>query len=146
MAEEQQQQQQQQQEPQLLKDNIWVAIRKAIIGFFKAFKAMSQLNEKIDKLQKTIDALSGDMTHMKAGLQSELFDTFTCLYESIMAKGWANEHDRAKAAKLHSEIQALGNVEPALESQINSYCRDINDTPMSLIDYMKQTSTSHVVK
>lgn len=107
---------------------------------------MSQLNEKIDKLQKTIDALSGDMTHMKAGLQSELFDTFTCLYESIMAKGWANEHDRAKAAKLHSEIQALGNVEPALESQINSYCRDINDTPMSLIDYMKQTSTSHVVK
>ena len=49
---EQQQQQQQQQEPQLLKDNIWVAIRKAIIGFFKAFKAMSQLNEKIDKPEK----------------------------------------------------------------------------------------------
>ena len=35
MAEEQQQQQQQQ-EPQLLKNNIWVAIRKAIIGFFNS--------------------------------------------------------------------------------------------------------------
>ena len=141
-----QQEQQQQQKPRLSKDNIWITVGKAIIDFFKAFKAISQLNGKIDKLQKTIDSLSGDMTHMKAGLQSELFDTFTCLYESIMAKGWANEHDRAKAIKLYSEIQALGNIEPALESQINSYCRDINKTPMSLIDYMKQTSTSRVVK
>lgn len=143
---EQQQQQQQQQKPRLLKENIWITIGKAIVGFFKAFKAISQLDEKIDKLQKTIDSLSGDMTNMKAGLQSELFDTFTCLYESIIAKGWANEHDRAKAAKLHSEIQALGDIEPALESQINSYCRDINKTPVSLIDYMKQTSTSRVVR
>lgn len=88
---------------------------KAIAGFFKAFQALSQLSEKLDALNNKMEAFSKDIDVMKKGLQSELVDTLSSLYNKVMTQGWADNSDRAKAAKLHIEIDELGTINADLK-------------------------------
>lgn len=91
------------------------SIGKAIAGFFKAFQALSQLSEKLDSLNSKMEAFSKDIDVVKKGLQSELVDTLSSLYNKVMTQGWADNSDRAKAAKLHTEIDELGAIDAALK-------------------------------
>lgn len=120
------------------------SIRKAIAGFFKAFQALSQLSEKLDSLNSKMEAFSQDIDVMKKGLQSELVGTLSSLYNKVMTQGWADNSDRAKAAKLHTEIDELGAIDAALKQQADGYYQQIIRAPQSLIQFMN--STSHMVK
>ena len=115
-------------------------IFNAIVGFFKGFKALSEIDTKLDKINEDVKILSQDVKIIRRGLQSELSDTLLLLYEQVMEKGWANGQERSKAVDIHAKLQELG----TLTAKDEYYYSEIEKAPKNLLQLLEKTS--HIVK
>lgn len=87
------------------------SIKKFFKGFSKIINAgatLADIDSGLKSLQKDVGALKKDTEVIKTGLQSEILETLTRLYEKVMNQNYATQQDRDSANKHYHDIHALG--------------------------------------
>lgn len=70
--------------------------------------ALANIDTRLESLQRDVSSLKEDTEAIKIGLQSEILETLTRLYEKVMAQNYATQQDRDSANKHYHDIHALG--------------------------------------
>ena len=68
------------------------SIKKFFQGFSKIIEfgnTLANIDTKLDSLQKDVSSLKEDTEAIKIGLQSEILDTLTRLYDKVMSQNYA---------------------------------------------------------
>lgn len=77
-------------------------------GIINAGATIINIDKNLKSLQDDVKVLKKDTEVIKTGLQSEILETLTRLYEKVMNQNYATQQDRDSANKHYRDIHALG--------------------------------------
>ena len=81
---------------------------KGFAGIINAGATIINIDKNLTSLQEDVKTLKKDTEAIKTGLQSEILETLTRLYEKVMEQNYASQQDRDSANKHYRDIHALG--------------------------------------
>ena len=81
---------------------------KGFAGIINAGATLINIDNNLTPLQEDIKVLKKDTEVIKTGLQSEILETLTRLYEKVLEQNYASQQDRDSANKHYRDIHALG--------------------------------------
>ena len=87
------------------------SVKKFFQGFSKIINAgatLANIDSGLKSLQEDVSSLKEDTEAIKIGLQSEILETLTRLYDKVMTQNYATQQDRDSANKHYHDIHALG--------------------------------------